>query len=142
MLRSFNEPYDYRNVEGQHELALRTNVLVPHRNEEALSTFLTIDPEDESWRGLSPREMVRFPLQEMGSFQVVRKDKKSITVHQVEAIANYFRRVVYFEMGNLIHKYKDARPPSVEEERVTKGLLNRAAFEKCLEEFKKAKTEG
>ncbi|KAF7934762.1 uncharacterized protein EAE98_002807 [Botrytis deweyae] len=142
VLRSFIEPYDYQNVEGQHELALRTNTLVPHRNEEALFLFLTIDPEDESWGGLSPKDMVRFPLQEIGSFQVVRKDKKSITVHQVEVIANYFRRVVYFEMGNLIHRYKDARPPTVEKEKVTKGLLNRDAFEKYFGEFKKAKIEG
>ncbi|KAF5867973.1 uncharacterized protein Bfra_007169 [Botrytis fragariae] len=51
VLRSFNEPYYYQNFEGQHELALRTNALVPHRNEEALFLFLTIDPEDESWGG-------------------------------------------------------------------------------------------
>ncbi|THV55397.1 hypothetical protein BGAL_0009g00470 [Botrytis galanthina] len=96
--------------------------------------FLTIDPEDESWG-------VRFPLQEMGSFQVVSKDNKSITVHQFEVMANYFRRVVYFEMGNLIHRYKDARPPTVEKEKVTKDLLNTAASEKYLGEFKKAKIE-
>ncbi|TGO17735.1 hypothetical protein BTUL_0015g00710 [Botrytis tulipae] len=142
ILRSFNEPYDYPNLEGQHKLALRTNALVPHRNEEALFLFLTIDPEDESWGGLSPRDMVRFPLQEIGSFQVVRKDKKSITVQQVEVIANYFRHVVYFEMGNLIHRYKDGRPPTVEKEKVTKGLLNRDAFENYFRKFRKAKIEG
>ncbi|KAF7959541.1 hypothetical protein EAE96_001157 [Botrytis aclada] len=142
VLRPFIEQYDYQNLDSQHQLALRTNTLIPHRNEEALFLFLTIDPEDESWGGLSPRDMVRFPLQEIGSFQVVRKDRKSITVHQVEAIANYFRRVVYVGMGNLVHRYKDGRPPTVEREKVTMDLLNRDAFEKYFAEFKKAKIGG
>ncbi|KAF7896806.1 uncharacterized protein EAF01_009209 [Botrytis porri] len=142
VLRPFNEPYDYQNFEGQHELALRTNTLVPHRNEEVLFLLLTIDPEDKSWGGLSPRDMMGFPLQEIGSFQVVRKDKKSITVHQVEVVANYFRRVVYVEMGNLIHEYKDGISPTVEKEKVTKDLLNRDALDRYFEEFKKAKIEA
>lgn len=72
VLLPFKESYDYQNFEARHGLALRTNSSVPHRNEDTLFLFLTINPEDESWGGrLSPREMVRFPLQEIGSFQII-----------------------------------------------------------------------
>lgn len=73
----------------------------------------------------------------IGSFQTIWKDQKSITGHQVEAIVNYFRRVVYFKMGNLIQKHKDGRPPTFEKEKVTKNLLNRDAFDKYIRSSRK-----
>ncbi|KAI9642453.1 hypothetical protein NHQ30_009258 [Ciborinia camelliae] len=100
-------------------------------------------PEDENWGGLSPRELeAKFWLREIGTILVARKDRKSIIIRQVEAIANYFRRVMYVKMGDLIHQYEDGNPPVAEKERVTKELLNREAFDEYFETLKKTKIEA
>ncbi|KAA8569959.1 hypothetical protein MFRU_005g01130 [Monilinia fructicola] len=133
---------DYDILENDDSAALDHGTIVPHRNPELPFLHLTIDPEDSNWGGLSPREMAAyFPLREIGTWLIARKDQKCIDVHQVEAIANYFRRVVYVKMGDLIHQH-NGTPSTAEKKRVTDALLNQEALEEYFEKFKKAKVEA
>lgn len=134
-----DETYD--EFLGQnHALASQlANTLVAHRNEEVPFFYLTVDPDDESWGGLSPNAVAQCPQFVVGTVLVSRLDRKPITSRQVEVIANYFRRVVYPGMGNLIHQYEDGKPSVDEKNSVTKNLLNKEAFERYLEDFKKTK---
>ncbi|KAB8298732.1 hypothetical protein EYC80_000907 [Monilinia laxa] len=141
-LITYKHAETYDTLEDYDLTAPHLWTIVPHRNPEVPFLHLMIDPEDSNWGGLSPKEMaVYFPLLEIGTWLIARKDQKCISAHQVEAIANYFRSVVDVKMGDLIHQH-NGTPSTADKKRVTNALLNQEAFEEYFENFKKAKVEA